>query len=178
MSVERRDDLMFVCPPGPARFDAARGAWVLSRYADVAAALAEPRLELEGHRASVRSRTQAALSPATLKAWQSQAEPVAFRMVNALPAAPVDVLHEFAEPWSAALAGMVTGADARDERLAGLARRISAATADPGDPAAKLAAAEAEKELASSMPPGSFPMAAAAFVALSQTLPAFLGNAW
>jgi len=74
---------------------------------------------------------------------------------------------------------IVTRADARDrERLLDLARVVSAAAADPDRPDLKDAAAAANSELERRVPSESIPMAAAAFVALAQTLPGFLARAW
>src|SRR5215208_8454666 len=63
---------------GPARFDSTLGAWVLSSYADVAAALREPRLSAsdggdeEGAHAAVREAAVRALAPARLAAWRAE----------------------------------------------------------------------------------------------------------
>ena len=98
-------------PPRPAHFDDALGAWVFSRYADVLAALREPRLSAAGARGEgdldqaahlrFRGEAAAALSPETLQAWQVELEPLARDMLSRLPLdRPVDPISEFAEPWS------------------------------------------------------------------------------
>jgi hypothetical protein len=77
------------------------------------------------------------------------------------------------------VATIVTGATAdHRERLIELSRRVAAATADPDDPRLKAAAAGAESELQKRIPSGAIPLPGAAFVALGQTLPGFLANAW
>jgi cytochrome P450 len=163
-------------------FDPALGGWVLSQYADVFAALHDPRLSQVGEisHARIRSDTQAALPPSRLAEWQSQIEPLARSTVAALPSdGPVDLVSEFALPWCTELACIVTGADRKNRpRFTELARQVSAAAADPDDAALKSAAAAANDELERSVPSGAIPMAGAAFVALSQTLPAFLARAW
>jgi len=112
--------------------------------------------------------------------WQSQIEPLARSMMDGLPSdRPVDLVGEFAQPWCAELACIVTGVDRKDCRqLTELARLVSAAAADPDDPALKSTASAANDELQRRVPVGSIPMAGPAFVALSQTLPAFLARAW
>jgi cytochrome P450 len=162
-------------------FDSARGAWVLRRYADVLAALHDPRLSPVGATSqAVRSRTAAALPLSRIAEWQAQIEPSARSMMDALPAdRPVDVVSEFAQPWCAELACMVTGVDRKDcPRFIALARLVSAAAADPDDPDLKSKASAANSELERRVPGESIPMAGPTFVALSQTLPAFLAKAW
>lgn len=184
MSGERPDDLMQLCPPQPPYFDAERGAWIFSRYADIMAALHNPCLEPEAYapgaaKATVRARTQEKLSTTRLREWQSQIEPLACNLVNSLEMhRPVDLVREFAEPWCATLACLVTGADAQDPRLLELARCVSAAAADPHNVAAKTAASAANQELERRIPTDSIPMATATFVALAHTLPGLLANMW
>jgi cytochrome P450 len=179
------------CPQRP-YFDAESGTWVLSRYGDVQAAFYEVNLcpvsphnegqvtaETRTLLARTRSQTLAAMSAAKVAEWESEFAPLAHKMAAALPASrPVDVCGEFARPWSLALAVRVTGADPTDaERLVALASRVSMATADPEN--ADLASSEAaDAELHSELKSDAQPMAGPAFVALSQTLPALLANAW
>ena len=180
------------CPEAP-HFDPAQGAWVLSRYADVLAAFREPRLWPVGARRDdppgirdeaahdrVAAETMAALSPATLAGWQAQIEPLAHRLLEQLPTdRAVDLVGEFAQPWSLAVAVLVTGADAADgERLAALARQVSAAAAEPDDSALQSRAAAATAELERCFEKRTMPLGEPAFVAPSQTLPCFLANAW
>jgi cytochrome P450 len=162
-------------------FDPALGAWVLRRYPDVLAALHDPRLSPVGAtNEGIRSRTLAALPLSRVIEWQAQIEPLARSMMDALPAdRPVDLVSEFAQPWCEELACIVTGVDRNERRpLVELARLVSAAAADPDDPELKSTASAANYELERKVPGGSIPMAGPAFVALSQTLPAFLAKAW
>lgn len=189
---ERPDDLASPRPPEPPYFDHVRGEWVLSRYSDVLSVLHDSRFQPtkdkqenrtatdELIQSSIRSDTQRSLQPSRLSEWQLIIEPLAQSSAAALPRNRiVDLVGEFAEPWCSEVAMTVTGAAAEDrERLIELARRISAATANPDDPGLKAASAGAESDLQRLIPPDSIPMAGAAFVALSQTLPGFLANAW
>lgn len=180
-------------PPAPPYYDDSSDAWVLSRYSDVVAAFREPRLalwsgkskdppETKDAAAQLRTRTEtlAAISASRLAEWEAQIEPLAFTMIDQLPSdRPVNIVEEFARPWSLATAVIVTGAARTDgKRLESLARRVSLATADPHDSSLRSGADAANAELERSLQSGAIPMSGAAFVALSQTLPCFLANAW
>ena len=183
--------------PGPlpqaAYFDSQLDAWVLSQYSDVLAAFheadlcpvgpgGEGRLSAEDRalQAKTRVETLAAFPATRLAGWESELEPLAQRLAEALPhSRPIDVVADFARPWSLTLAVRVTGADPADaQRLAGLAARVSVSTADPDDTALKAPATAAGEELDQLLRNASQPMAGAAFVALSQTLPCLLAKAW
>jgi cytochrome P450 len=202
------DETSLATPPGsqdpkfcePARpqapyFDSTLRAWVLSRYDDVLAAFYEPRLRLVGSdgegdsevennsaQSPQRAETLAALTASRLAHWHAQIQHLASEMVAALPAdRPVDVIDEYARPLCLKLAVMVTGADPEEaERLSALAYQISiesaALAARDSDFKSKVAAVSAELERA--LVNKGMPMAGPAFVALSQTLPCFLANAW
>jgi cytochrome P450 len=91
---------------------------------------------------------------------------------------PVDLVCEFAQPWGLDAAAIVTEVNAVErDRLADLAREVSAAAAEPNDPVLQSSAATANAELETRLE-GGIPMRASAFVALSQGLPHFLANAW
>jgi cytochrome P450 len=173
-------------PPWPANpyYDSSRNAWVLSRYADVLTALREPGLRLKSGQSEdqpeVRSETLAAISASNLAEWQAQIEPLARTFFDRLAGEhPVDIVQEFAMPWSLATAIIVTGANPADsERLAGLARKVSLATANPAASSLQFAAKEANSELEEILRNHAIPNSGQAFIALSQTLPCFLANAW
>jgi len=180
-------------PPVEPYRDPESEAWVLSRYADVLAAFREPSLRMGGGRnkdspeisdanrqQQIRSETLAVLSAANLAQWQAQVEPAASDLINRLPRdRPVDIVQEFARPWSLAAATIVTGADPADsERLGSLAAKVSLATADPSNSAHQRDMTAANTELKRGLENSAIPMSGPAFVALSQTLPCFLANAW
>lgn len=184
-------DPLFPAPPEAPRFDAALNAWALSRYADVVAAFRDPRLSPTGPRTQeppkkghgterIRAETLAALSPSRVAAWQAEIEPVAPGIIGRLEAhQSADLVRDFAMPWSLAVALIVTEAGVLDgERLAHLAAQVSASAADPFDETLQSQAAVASRELEHLLPSETIPLRAPTFVALSQTLPAFLANAW
>jgi cytochrome P450 len=180
--------------PAPAWFDPERNAWILSRYADVWAALREPNLwpvngkqqiVREGRDADGRLEQRApmleAIAGARVEAWRPQVEAVTQSAIAKLATdRAVELLGEFARPWGLSLAIMVTGADpSQRERLGELSRRVFAATgAETKDAALRADAAAATAELEQIFAGGPIPMGEPAFVALSQTLPRLLANAW
>jgi cytochrome P450 len=166
------------------RFDTSLNAWVLSRYADVLAALREPLLSANAippnplAHAKFRRAAMLALSPHKIAEWRAHAESLAHQMFSRLAESnrEVDLATEFAEPWSLALAAAVTGVSQQDsEGLSGLAANVFAAAADPFNTGLQAQAQIATAEMSSCMRDAFHVQA---FVALSQTLPVFLANAW
>jgi cytochrome P450 len=173
--------------PGEASFDSALGAWVLTSYADVSTALRDPRLSVSGTSAdgdaahvAVREAAAHALSPARLAAWRAEVEASARVLTERLPAGvPVDLVGAFARPWSVTLAVRATGAPPADaERLDRLAREVFLAAAYATDSGFQPRAQAAVAKLASSFPGAGASADVQTYVALSQTLPCFLANAW
>ena len=127
------------------RFEPSLDAWVLSRYADVCAALRDRRLSAASARAQggagifdeaahsqFRELARAELSVTKIREWREVIDPLAHRMLLELnPDRPVDLVREFAEPWALAVAVTVTGADVRGaERLNRLAHEVFLAAAE------------------------------------------------
>lgn len=146
---------------------------VLTRYADVARALRDPDLRCEtpdgaSHR-QFRLDAMEAYSAARIAEWKTAAE-AELDFVG--PCA--DLVVDFAKPWALRLAAVVAPCpDVR--RMDALAGDVFAAAAEPFDDGLKQRAAAATAEMASVFRNG---LDIQAFVALSQTLPCFLGNAW
>jgi OsmC subfamily peroxiredoxin len=178
----------FESAPEAPRFE--NGAWVLSRYSDVSTALRDKRLSAasartqgdagifdEAAHAQFRELARAELSSARVREWQILMDPLAQRVLLGLERdRPVDLVREFAEPWGLAVALTVTGADAGSaERLNRLAHEVFLAAAEPYDAVLAANAARATAELAREL---GRALDVQTFVALSQTLPCFLANAW
>jgi cytochrome P450 len=167
-------DPLSPAPPRPAYFDSVAGAWMLSRYADVRAALREPALRQESGECSTapnaRSEIFGALSPTRLAHWQQTIEPAARAIIDALPTdRPVDLLREVIRPWTAEVAILILrDGSERRQRLLRLAHDRSESTGLRR----KLANIEFEYFFRGR------PSEKSAFIGASETLPAFLANAW
>ncbi len=171
-------------------FDATLDAWVISRHADVSGALRDPVMVMPGTGAqhdpahgTVRTSLARAWTPERMAAWRAGIDAEAMRRVAALPVGErVDLMRAFAEPWSLELARLATGVPhATALACAGLARDLFVAAATATDGAhtdGRNAALELAQHLASSSTLGDASAAVQAFVALSQTLPALLADAW
>jgi cytochrome P450 len=191
----RRDQLDSSRPPEieAPYFDNLLDAWVLSRHADIMAALrvssfcpsgpsrkegSEP--VDESLRLKMRAETMEALSPAQLRAWRAQLTPEAQALAGSLPVEePLDLVDGYARPLCLSLAAMVTGISRKDASgLCEMAQRVSAASAEPHDPALRAGAKSANAELRGRFHNGPVPLRDSGFVALSQTALCLLGNAW
>jgi cytochrome P450 len=174
-------------------FDQVLDSWVLSRHDDVLAAFrcsglapAGPHTTTysaspdQGDRLAMREETLEALCPALLNEWRDRLTPEADALAASLSIdAPVDLVGEYARPLCLALSSLVTGIELNDaRRLQEKARQISAAAADPWDPVLRDTGKSASAELRACFHSGPETLRDAGFVALSQTIPAILGNAW
>jgi cytochrome P450 len=174
----------------PAYFDEALEAWVLSRHADILAALRAPGLatassegELSGVDdigARMRAEAVEALNPAQINRWREELEPECAALAATLRAeAPVDLIAEYARPLCLASAAIVSGVSRElAHSFEPNTRRISVATADPEDDLLREHARHAAKELGGCFSSGPKSLRELAFVALSQTMPCLLGSAW
>jgi cytochrome P450 len=128
----------------------------------------------------MRWETMEALSPNQLRAWRERITPEAVALINRLPSEePVDLMDGYARPLCLSLAAMVTGISrGAAEALCGMARRVSASAAEPYDPAVRVSAKSANAALRGCFHSGPDALRDSGFVALSQTLPCLLGNAW
>jgi cytochrome P450 len=183
------DQLDSSSPPEvePAYFDSALNAWVLSKHADILAAFRASTLTPTGPhdkndtlRTKIRTETIEALSPAQLRTWRETITPEVQQLVATLSTTePVDLMDAYARPLCLSLASIVTGISREHSaHLNEKAQRVSAAAAEPYDPALRAGAKAANAELRSCFHTGPETLRDAGFVALSQTLPCLLGNAW
>ncbi|HEY7306418.1 MAG TPA: cytochrome P450 [Bryobacteraceae bacterium] len=184
----------FQPPQQPAYYDESLNGWVLTRYGDVFAALHDPRLcVVDSHSEKVpgpeevnaqrqlRAQTLKACSGKQIETWQLEFKELAQQRMARLrsSSARADIIGQFAEPWALDASLAVTRPDKNQcARLSALARTISMAAANPSDTSIREAAKAANADLAQCLESSPIPMSGPAFVALSQTLPGFLGNAW
>jgi cytochrome P450 len=186
------DQLDSSSPPEvePAYFDSVLNAWVLSKHADILAAFRDSSLAPTGPhdrntsgdslRSKIRTETIEALSPAQLRSWREKLTPEVQLLANTLPTVePVDLMDAYARPLCLSLAAVVTGISREQAtHLYDQAQRVSAAAAEPYDPALRAGAKAANADLRSCFHAGPETLRDSGFVALSQTLPCLLGNAW
>jgi hypothetical protein len=181
------DQLDSSSPPEvePAYFDSVLNAWVLSKHADILAAFRASTLaptddKNDTLRSKIRTETIEALSPAQLRAWKEKITPEVQLLAGTLPTVdPVDLMDAYARPLCLSLAAIVTGISGEHSaRLNEKAQSVSAAAAEPYDPALRAGAKAANAELRICFHTGPETLRDSGFVALSQTLPCLLGNAW
>jgi cytochrome P450 len=161
-------------PPQGAYFDLGLRAWILSRHADVFAALRETALRQErGKQPHTRAQTLSALPLSNLADWQAAMEFLARQIVAGVPGnRPVDLVREVLAPWTQELAiQTLREGSARKARLRAILR---ARTASSGRFHLGSKLARARFELFFRKRPGD----KSAFIGISETLPAFLANAW
>jgi cytochrome P450 len=190
----RRPDGPAPPPPREPHVDAVSGAWILSRYAEVALAFRDPRLwpvnasgdddgdERDEMGAQVRrAEVQEALSAARMEQWQTRAAVIADTVLRELPTGrAVDLLSRFALPWCLRLGVLATGvSDADAARLGTLAADAWAGSglrrrAFLRRRRATAAVAALERYFAGA----SFPMGRPSFVGMVQTLPRLLASGW
>ena len=177
-------------------FDAHLNAWIFSRHADILAAFRSPALfpvslrsqrpgqqPPEDEHQKMRAETLEALPASRLAVWRNTllpaAEAQAAQLAAVEPIEPFDLLESYARPLCLSIAAEVTGIST--ETAASLcepARRVSAASAEPCDPALQPDADQADEELKKHFHSGPVLLRDSTFVALSQTMPCLLGNAW
>src|SRR5215469_1216051 len=174
-------------------FDDALNAWIFTRYGDILAAFRASELSpislnefgtksslCDKARLKMRAEVQEALPPSKLRSWK---ESLAFE-ANTITKhisedVAIDLLADYARPLCLSLAATVTGISRIEAgRLSDKARTVSAAAAEPSNPALRAAAKSATVDLRPCFHTGPESMRDPGFVALSQTLPCLLGNAW
>ena len=159
--------------PKPYRpyFDCNLQYWILTSYHDVRLALEDPRFSISPvpmdealHTAALR----AAMTAFDLGAWTQDLPSIPFALEKN------ELVAEVAEPWCHAAALRLVGLQDDNGRLLCLSQRAFAAGARPWN----ALDANASMELAALLPPVLGPVTTQAFIAVSQTLTAFLTNAW
>lgn len=178
-------------------FDAARGTWTLRSHVAVSGALACPALTAGNEplsenidmgstiaiRNTVRAAARDAFPASRLIGWRALLESSAHTLAATLPiGVPVDLMRDFAAPWSLDLAvgatqGRASAADRLD--LAALARTIFLDAAHTDTGTVSTSALDAATALATALTnTATHAIDVQSFVALSQTLPHLLVAAW
>jgi cytochrome P450 len=121
-----------------------------------------------------------ALSPTQLRVWRGQIAGEAHSLAGKLAAGePVELMGEYARPLCLSLAAMVTGISrSTAEAILEQAKQVSAAAAEPLDPDLRDNAKSASNRLRGHFRSGPEALRDSGFVAMSQTMPGILGNAW
>jgi cytochrome P450 len=189
------DELDSAVPPESAApyFDANLNAWVLSRYADILAAFRSSSLFPSSSNSAkpaepmpscaplkMRAETTEALPASRIGAWRDVLQPQAEALAASLPFhEPVELMEAYARPLCLSLAATVTGISLDlAHQLDKVAAQVSASAAEPFDPEADRIADLANDELKPHFHSGPESLRDSGFVALTQTMPCILGNAW
>jgi cytochrome P450 len=192
-------------PPKEPYFDSTRGAWILSRYTDVVAALREKALHLsspkgetfpDGENEAERSRQFAQVrSEITLMGtakWRSDTRSIAHRVIcEAMGKERIDLLGNVTLPWSVAILLALSGAthpyaERISELAAGLHYKHSFSTSSPKmRHLIKLLLNrrfplkyDPETQLDRMLERKELALSKPMFLAVSQTLPSFLAKSW
>jgi cytochrome P450 len=157
---------------------------ILNRYREVASALRDPDLGIVGgavdelaHR-QMREQARHLYSPERITDWRSEFTSSARRIAESLTG-EIELVRDFAEPWSAGVAALVTeiGTDEAGA-LVPAAQIVFSAGTSPDDESLRAMAGQAAVKLASRFSQSNAALHTQAFVALAVSMPAFLGNAW
>lgn len=163
---------------GPAYFERGHGAWILSTWGDVAAALGDRRLVIAEGAVPLDAPEPIVTDPAQVGAWRTELERAARTVAGSLPAGrPIDLVGSCAAPWSLQLAARVAGISLpAAEALLPWSRAVFDAAAHATGPDTTPAQREASAALARQLPPAA--LSVQTFVALAHTLPHLLASAW
>jgi len=177
----------------PPRFDITLDAWILTRYSDISAAYKSSSLLLTGlgdkrplkvpdeaEHEKMRAETLDALSPKNLERWSDLLALEVEALLDKLSREKrIDLIKQYGKPLCLFLAAIVTGLTIEEaQHLAPQAREVSESVAEPCDATRKIRAKAAKVVLRNHFSSGPEALRDSGFVALSQTLPCLLGNAW
>ena len=193
-------------PPKEPYFDSTRGAWILSRYTDVVAALREKALHLaspkgetfpDGENETERSRqfaqVRAELNLMSTAKWRSEARTIAHRIIcEAIGKERIDLLGDVTLPWCVSILVALSGTTQPDaERISELAeclhyKQSSGASSQKMTQLIKLLlnrrfpfnCGDAERQLNQMLERKELALSKAILLAVSQTLPSFLAKSW
>jgi cytochrome P450 len=172
--------------PLPPYFDDARQAWILSRYADVSAALREPALlqatskneALPGdgaeRHAQINSVVQADIARMSSSAWRAEMERAFQTLIHEHRGRTVDLVRDILHPWSIQLMVHLCGGNGDVAREL---FRLSAAMFLDKLSETKARVKDAEAELDGLLEKHAL-MSKSMFAGSTQTLTSFLAKAW
>jgi len=184
--------------PGPPCFDAARNAWILSRYADVSAALRETSLGQStacngpaapngsAHHARPDADAQADMARMGTAAWRRHMEEsLHIRLRETRGRRRIDLVRDILHPWATTMLVTLNGGEAiYSRRLAQICELLfygpaaSARLLQELNPQPAAGASAAEQELDRMLDGRQLLLSKATFLGLTQTVPSFLAKAW
>jgi cytochrome P450 len=192
-------------PPKEPYFDSTHGAWILSRYTDVAAAMRERALHLassmgrtfpDGEDDEKRSRqfaqVRAEITIISAAKWRSEAEGLAHGVIcEAMSKERIDLLGDVILPWCISILLALIGSTLPDpERISELARFVHCKqSSNSGSPIMRRVIrllnrllpfkyCNAERQLDLMFERKELAVSKPMFMAVSQTLPSFLAKSW
>jgi len=183
--------------PSAPCFDAARDAWMLSRYSDVAAALREASLcqstahnepamlDESAYRGRLAADVQADIARMSTEEWRTQMDETLSSLIQkAQPRRCVDLVREVIHPWATTMLVTLNGGRAfHSRRLAQISERLfygPTGEEEFGQGDEELAERRnvSEEELNHMLEARELMLSKSMFFGLAQTLPSFLAKAW
>jgi cytochrome P450 len=184
--------------PAAPCFDAARNAWILSRYVDVSAALRETSLsqatannrpttpdEVKQH-GRLAADVQADIARMSTEEWRTQMDETLSSLIQqAKPRSCVDLVREIIHPWATTMLVTLNGGRAfHSRRLTQISERLfygptgeeEPPESEEGELAQRRSASE--EELNRMLDDRQLMLSKSMFFGLTQTLPSFLAKAW
>jgi cytochrome P450 len=192
-------------PPKEPYFDSTRGAWILSRYTDVAAAMRERALHLaspkgktfpdgedDAKRLRQFAQVRSEINLLSTAKWRSEARSLAHRVIReAMCKQRIDFLGDVIQPWCVSILLALSGATQPDaERLSELAKSLHYKQSSSSSSSRMrhltkllnrrlpLRFCNAEEKLDRMLERKELAVSKPMFMAVSQTLPSFLVKSW
>jgi len=179
-------------------FDVARDAWILSRYADVAAALREASLcpstaanepimpDESAQYGRLAADVQADIARMNTEEWRTQMDETLTGLIQqAEPRSCVDLVREIIHPWATTMLVTLNGGRAfHSRRLVQISERLFYGPDGEEEPEQsddeELARRRrtSEHELNRMLDARELMLSKSTFFGLTQTLPSFLAKAW
>ena len=154
---------------------------ILSRYSYVSAALRDPRFDIPGGspaEADHRAMREQALELYAPARWRANFSAEAEKLAEGLEG-EVELVRDFVQPWAFGVAALVTGVPKEFVPvLLPFAQAVFDAGAAPDDATLAGHSSGATARLAGAYSAREAPLHVQAFVALTISLPAFMGNAF